>query len=226
MKICSDQEALEAGFDPAAARVIGDSNYMEINLVFAHNEHKLGYPISVDRRIKALDARKIVPSAINTLKFQSKSLDDHCIKPKFLDVIEVNSFTPNGGVLLGFDYVVSEFARDKLLPYLKNECTFVPVEIADVPQQYYIMWVHHICDVVDEERSRLGEDELSPERKRPFRAVFHLNKIDSTYLFRVPQWKYDMDCDLALKPFRDLVKKLRISGFTFQAGGKFGPFLK
>ena len=226
MKICTEQEALAVGFDPAVARVMGDSNRIEISLAFSHNEHKLGYPISADRRIKALNAREIVPPALSDLKFFSKPSDDHRVKAKFLDAIEINSFTPNGGILLGFDCAVSEVARDKLIPFLKDECTFVPIEIQGVPQPYYIMWVHKIYDALDEERSRLGDDELSPERKRPFRAVFHLDKIDATYLFRVPQWKYDMDCDLALKPFRDLVKQLKISGFSFQAGGKFGPLLK
>jgi hypothetical protein len=63
----------------------------------------------------------------------------------------------------------------------------------------------------------------APGKKRPMRAVFRLDKIDAAYLFRVPQWKCDMDGDLALKPFRDLVKRLRITGFEFRAGGPYGP---
>lgn len=226
MRICTDKEALESGFDPAVARVGGDSNYIEIKSILAHNEHKLGYQISVDRRIQSLDARMTVPSALYALKFESRPSDDRRVKARFLDVIGINPFTPDGGILLGFECIVSESARDKLAPYLKDECTFVPVELAGAPQPYYILWVHKICDSLDEERSRLGDDDFTPGKKRPFRAVFHLDKINATYLFRVPQWKYDMDCDLALTSFRDLVHDLKITGFTFQAGGKFGPLLK
>lgn len=226
MRICTDKEAFDLGFDPAVARVVGDSNYMEIKSTLAHNEHTLGYPISVDRRIQTLGARLTIPPALYALKFESKTPDDRRVKARFLDVMGINPFTPDGGILLGFECIVSESARDKLAPYLKDECSFIPVAVSGVPQPYYILWVHQIEDALDEERSRLGDDDFVPGKKRPFRAVFHLDQIKATYLFRVPQWKYEMDCDLALKPFRELVYDLKITGFTFQAGGEFGPLLK
>ena len=168
MRICTDKEAFDLGFDPAVTRVVGDSNYMEIKSTLAYNEHTLGYPISVDGRIQTLDARLTIPPALYALKFESKTPDDRRVKARFLDVIGINPFTPDGGILLGFEYIVSESARDKLAPYLKDECSFIPLAVAGVPQPYYIIWVHQIEDALDEERSRLGDDDFCRARNVHF----------------------------------------------------------
>ena len=209
MKINTEEEALAKGFDPAVCRISGDYNHVSVNPLSLHHEIKLNFPISVDTLIHSFDARTEVPPLVSSFRFESGPPHERKVKVKFLDALSIDRHTLDC-FILGMDTLVSESARDKLAPFLKEECSFIPVDLVGAPQPYFVMWIHKICDAIDEERSLLGNDDWNPLKKRPFRAAFHLNKIDAHYLFRVPQWKYSMDCDLALKPFRDLVEKLKI----------------
>lgn len=228
MKKISDAEAIERGYNLDVMPVWGEMERMEVVSTVAHNEYDLNFPISVDSRIHTLEARMAIPSDLYKLKFRSIPPHDHRIKPKFMDAIGLSNATPDNGILLGVSTIVSESARDKLLDFLDGECSFIPVEVIGAPQQYYILWVHKICDALDESRSRLTDasDNMYKNWKRPMRTVFQMEKITAKYLFRLPQWKYDMNRDIATPAFRDLVRDQKISGFNFQAGGIYGPFLK
>jgi len=233
MKRYTEEEAIQKGCDPAVVVAYGNIDYLHIFAAQHHHEIKQGYPISVDERIHRLDARMEVPPLLTTMTFIAEARPDRRIKPKFLDIMGISPVTRESelgenGFFKGASTLVSESARDKLAPFLKEECVFVPTTVEGAPQPYYILWVRKIFDALDEERTQIKPGSIfGPPKKRVFRGKFHLDKIDATFLFRVPQWKYEqMDHDFALKPFRDLVKQLKIKGFEFAVGGFDGPRLK
>jgi hypothetical protein len=231
MKLNTDEEAIQKGFDPSVVAAYGNIDFLHIFSAQFHDEIDLGYPISTDERVHELSARLDVPPILHTMKFKCEPWPDRRIKPRFLDVMGLSSLTGDsskrGGSLRGIRTIISQSACDKLAPYLKNECVFVPTEVEGAPEPYYILWVRTICDAIDENHTSLARDLIFPNKMRPIRPVFRLDGVSAKYLFRLPQWKYiTMDCDLASKAFRDLVKQLNIKGFEFRAGSLMGPLVK
>lgn len=191
MKLYSDDEAVQEGYDPTVVASYGNIDYFCIFAAQFHHEINLNYPISIDERIHSLDARMEVPPMLKDMKFKSEVFPDRRIKPRFLDVMGLSPVTgepPNrGGLLAGIQTIVSESARDKLAPYLKDECIFVPTCVEGAPEPYYILWVRTICDALIEEQSILRPVTHFPSKKSVFRGVFDMNKVNVNYLFRLPQ---------------------------------------
>ena len=158
MRICTGQEVMGLGFDPAISRGHGDIKTVETQCAVQHDARRLGYLISVDERIHSLDARRSIPLAISHLGFKSVVLEGMRTKRRFSDMSKIDGFTLDC-TLLGVDTLVSEMARDKLVPFLGDECSFIPVVVEGAPWPYCLMWLHRLFDAFDTTRSLLRDDD-------------------------------------------------------------------
>lgn len=124
----------------------------------------------------------------------------------------------------GGDLFVSQRAMEKLLPYVREECEFIPAEIEGAKQPYYLLWVTKLIDALDYERSALQDvpwaeaDGTRLKRVRDF--SFHESVLRGCLLFRLPGKGLSEDClkNFCTDDFVELVKQLEIDGFTFSTG--------
>lgn len=126
----------------------------------------------------------------------------------FLDAVSYSA------PLMGFHTLVSNSAKEKLEPYIKDECAFLPLTLVGAPEQYWVLYVTKIVNCLDMSRSKFGK--FSPRSIRLY--FFHEENISSRYLFRLPgpaHLDYMSTDDFATEAFRALVNELDISGFTF-----------
>ena len=154
------------------------------------------------RRKKASDWKKI------KLKFNSVSSDKQIRDIDFNLPDSINIFS----LKQGLEMIVSDTAKQKLYPYIKHECAFLPVDLVDISSEYWVLYVTNILDCLDIRNSKFGR--YKPKRIRKY--AFEVNKISKTYLFRLPgHYDYLVDRDFASQLFLNLVQDLELRGFEF-----------
>jgi hypothetical protein len=124
----------------------------------------------------------------------------------------------------GVDTLVSQSARDKLAPYVARQCEFLPVEVENVEQPYYALWITRLLDVMDPE----GVNVVTPLKYLPRRANgayplrinryrFREERLAGVLLFRLPGHNLAEQSmsDYGTDGFVDLTRELGISGFSY-----------
>lgn len=159
------------------------------------------------------------------LRYQCVPNDDRRIKFVFADTI--TSFDREEGA----GNLVSESAAAKLEPYLRGQAEFHPANIQGAPEPYYLLWVKHVVDALDYERSVLAPVEyLARDGVVPLRIVqaeFRQDKIQGHMLFRLaPRRLARLSLeDYATEGFLDLVKRLKVSGVHFYRNNAEKPLV-
>lgn len=116
--------------------------------------------------------------------------------------------------VLGAGIVVSNQAKVKLVPHIEHECVFLPVNLTQAPQKYWMMYIANVLDCLDVKNSRFSHIRIPPKGVRHY--SFDIEKLENVHLFRLPgHFDYLEDRDFATQRFLDLTQKLEIRGFEF-----------
>ena len=120
-----------------------------------------------------------------------------------------------GKTIRGFETLVSESARNILLPYIGGECLFLPVEIPEAPTRYFVLYVTRLLDCLDSRTSRFsGENPFGP--RLVSLPSLKSEKVNG-FLFRLMGGLgYQLDYDFATDEFITLVRGLGLRGFKIQ----------
>ncbi len=195
-------------------RFSGDGEQIRLFGDVELDEVELEYPISVDRTNQQPWARTSTPVALGDLAFRwQKGTKDSV----FLDCHMVFSSETPFFFCEGFVSVVSEKARDVLLPELGAEASFVETTIRGCEGRYFVFWITCISDPIDVPSNQLKPGYLGDGRFRlPRFPDYDLDKVKSKYVFRLPAWKYELNRDFATSEFFGLVKRAGLTGFGFR----------
>ena len=183
------------------------------------NDIDLGYMIAVDRVNDSLDCRKNPPSALEIIEFRSQDPDASTgITPRYSDCMMVFDSAEPEYFCDGFVNVVSEKARDRLEPLVKDEIAFIKTEVSGASEKYFILWPKVICDVVAEDADLIESPPGSGRYRFPRKVSLDASKCSANYYFRLPGWRYNVNVDLATSKFVRLVHENKLSGFGFRSG--------
>lgn len=202
--------------------VVGNEKYSEIDE---------GFPISRDDVERDLGARRVVPSRLTELDFRVA----HILGESAADVrCQADALMiARGGVEPRFDIagvttIVSQRAKDALSPHVADECEFPEASVRGMYGRWFFLWVKKILDPVDYEKSdlrvvRWGAD--GGAVYRPNRLVFDQERVNSSYLFRLPQWLFQWDKDLCTGRLVELIRRCKLKGFVLTSDAGTGRFL-
>jgi len=116
--------------------------------------------------------------------------------------------------VLGADIIVNNQTKLKLAPYLEHECVFLPVNLTQAPQKYWMMYITNVLDCLNIKNSKFSHIRFPPKGIR--RYSFDVEKLENVHLFRLPgHFDYLEARDFATQRFLDLTLKLEIRGFEF-----------
>jgi hypothetical protein len=116
--------------------------------------------------------------------------------------------------VLGAGIIVSDQAKLELTPHIKHECIFLPVNLTQAPQKYWMMYITNVLDCLNIKNSKFSHIRFPPKGVRHY--SFDVEKLEKVHLFRLPgHFDYLEDRDFATQRFLDLTRKLGIRGFEF-----------
>lgn len=129
--------------------------------------------------------------------------------------------TGPGFSLPGCNLCVSDHARIELTPYLKDQATFLPINIRGAPQTYWVLYVTRYYDKIDLSNSkvRIPSAYISDRRlelREP--AFYESEELSQLHVFRVRGTSEYVPFalgDFATEKFRSLVSAIGLGGFSF-----------
>jgi hypothetical protein len=114
----------------------------------------------------------------------------------------------------GASIIVSDHAKQLLIPHVSGECVFLPVRLEQAPQKYWLMYVTNVLDCLNVKDSKFIRRRFPPNGVKYY--TFEADKLENIYLFRFPgHFDYLEDKDFATQRFLDLIQQLGLSGFEF-----------
>lgn len=116
--------------------------------------------------------------------------------------------------VLGAGIIVSNRAKLELAPHIERECVFLPVNLTQAPQKYWMMYITNVLDCLNIKNSKFSHIRFPPKGVRYY--SFDVEKLENVHLFRLSgHFDYLEDRDFATQRFLDLTQKLGIRGFEF-----------